>query len=53
MRLAGKSALVTGSAQGIGKEIAILLANEGCDIAISDINLDLAKETAKEIEAQA
>jgi 3-oxoacyl-[acyl-carrier protein] reductase len=50
MRLEGRSALITGSAQGIGKEIALILANEGCDIAVSDINLALATETAKEIE---
>jgi len=50
MRLEGKSALITGGAQGIGKEIALTLANEGADIIISDINLELAKETAAEIE---
>ncbi len=49
MRLEGKTALITGGAQGIGKEIAIKLASEGANIAISDINLELAKETAAEI----
>jgi 3-oxoacyl-[acyl-carrier protein] reductase len=49
MRLKGKSALITGSAQGIGKDIALLFAKEGCDIAVSDINLQMAEETAAEI----
>ena len=51
MKLEGKKALVTGAAQGIGKTIALLFAGEGADVAISDINLDAAKETAKEVEA--
>ena len=49
MRLEGKTALITGAAQGIGKEIAAILAKSGCDVAISDINLELAKQTAAEI----
>ena len=51
MKLAGKVALVTGAAQGIGKAVALLLARNGADIAVSDINLEKAAETAKEIEA--
>jgi 3-oxoacyl-[acyl-carrier protein] reductase len=51
LNLKGKVALVTGAAQGIGKAIALLLARNGADIVISDINLEKAKETAKEIEA--
>jgi len=42
---------VTGAAQGIGKAIAMLLAQKGADIVISDINLEKAEETAKEVEA--
>ncbi len=49
--LSGKVALVTGGAQGIGKAIALLLAQNGADIAVSDINLEKADETAKEIES--
>ena len=48
--LVGKVALVTGAAQGIGKAIALLLAQNGADIVVSDINLEKAEETAKEIE---
>ena len=51
MKLTGKVALVTGAAQGIGKAIALLLARNGADIVVSDINLEKAEETAKEIRA--
>lgn len=50
MELSGKVALVTGAAQGIGKAIALLLAEKGADVVVSDINLEKAQETAKEIE---
>ncbi len=49
MKLKGKVALVTGSAQGIGKAIAEALAKEGADVVISDINMELATATAAEI----
>ena len=47
----GKIALVTGGAQGIGKAIALLLAQKGSDVIVSDVNLEKAEETAREIEA--
>jgi 3-oxoacyl-[acyl-carrier protein] reductase len=47
--LKGQVALITGSARGIGKEIAIVLAKKGCDIVVADINH--AEETAIEIAA--
>ena len=50
-KLKDKVAFITGSAQGIGKAIAAALAKEGANIVISDINLELAAQTAKEIEA--
>ena len=50
MELLGKVALVTGAAQGIGKAIALLLAEKGADVVVSDINVEKAQETAREIE---
>jgi 3-oxoacyl-[acyl-carrier protein] reductase len=50
LKLAGKVALVTGAAQGIGKAVALLLAQNGADIVVSDINLEKAEETAKEVQ---
>ncbi|MFA5113206.1 MAG: 3-oxoacyl-[acyl-carrier-protein] reductase [Candidatus Margulisiibacteriota bacterium] len=49
--LKDKVALVTGSAQGIGKAIAVAFAKAGANIVVSDINLELAQQTAKEIAA--
>ena len=49
MRLTGRKAVVTGAAQGIGEGIAARLANEGAGVAILDLNVDLAAETAARI----
>ncbi|MFA5115476.1 MAG: 3-oxoacyl-[acyl-carrier-protein] reductase [Candidatus Omnitrophota bacterium] len=51
MRLKDKVALVTGGAQGIGRDIALLFAAEGADVVIGDVNLGKAEATQKEIEA--
>jgi 3-oxoacyl-[acyl-carrier protein] reductase len=51
LKLAGRVALVTGAAQGIGKAVALLLARNGADIVVSDINLEKAEETANEINS--
>jgi len=37
MELKGKVALVTGAARGLGRAIAVALADAGCDVAVSDI----------------
>ncbi|MEK7850363.1 MAG: 3-oxoacyl-[acyl-carrier-protein] reductase [Deltaproteobacteria bacterium] len=50
MELNGKVALITGAAQGIGKSIALVLARNGADIAVSDVNLEKAEEAAREIQ---
>ena len=44
--LAGKAALVTGGAAGIGKACAQILSQAGAKVAVVDIDLDGAKETA-------
>ena len=51
MQLKDKVAIITGSASGIGKEIAIEYANQGAKVVIADLSLDAAKATAKEITA--
>jgi len=51
LKLAGKVAIVTGAAQGIGKEIATALAQEGADLAVVDVNLEQAEKTAQELAA--
>jgi 3-hydroxybutyrate dehydrogenase len=51
MKLQGKSAIVTGAASGIGKEIARVYAREGAAVAIADLNVDAANATAAEIRA--
>ena len=53
MRLEGKSALVTGSARGIGKAFAEAYVREGATVAIADINLEAAEKTASEIGSKA
>ncbi|PKM82603.1 MAG: beta-ketoacyl-ACP reductase [Firmicutes bacterium HGW-Firmicutes-14] len=50
MVLREKTAIITGAARGIGREIALVLANKGANVAIMDINPDQIRETAAEIE---
>jgi 3-hydroxybutyrate dehydrogenase len=52
MKLKDKSAIVTGAASGIGKEIASLFAREGAKVAIADLNKAAADATAAEIVKQ-
>ncbi len=49
--LSGKTAIVTGGANGIGKATALRLAQAGANIAIADLKLEDAKATVKDIEA--
>jgi D-sorbitol dehydrogenase (acceptor) len=48
-RLAGKSALITGAARGIGRAFAEAYIQEGATVCIGDINLDAAMKAADEI----
>jgi len=51
MRLKDKSAIITGAASGIGKDIALVFAREGAKVAIADLNKDAAETTAGEIRS--
>ena len=52
-KLKDKVALVTGAGSqiGYGRNIAVTLAQEGCDIVAADINLEGAQKTAVEVES--
>ncbi|MFC1633879.1 SDR family NAD(P)-dependent oxidoreductase [Planctomycetota bacterium] len=50
-RLSGKVAIVTGSAHGIGKAVALRLAREGADLIVADIDMKSAEQTVQEILA--
>ena len=52
MSLKGKVAMVTGSAIGIGKAIALVLAEKGADIAINDVDLTEAQKTAEDVRSK-
>jgi 2-hydroxycyclohexanecarboxyl-CoA dehydrogenase len=49
--MSNRVAIVTGGAQGIGKGIATALAEAGLRVAVTDLNLPAAQQTAKEIRA--
>lgn len=49
-RVQGKVALVTGAGMGLGRATSLLLASEGAKVAVTDIEEELARRTAEEIE---
>ena len=51
MRLEGKKALITGTAQGLGKEMALAFACEGCAVAGFDLRVEQLAETTDEVQA--
>jgi 3-oxoacyl-[acyl-carrier protein] reductase len=50
MRLKGKKAIVTGAGQGIGRSIALKMAQEGADVVIAERSPDTGAQTAGEIK---
>lgn len=51
MILEGKAALVTGAGRGIGRGVALYLAQAGADLTVADIDLDNARAVAAEVAA--
>ncbi len=51
MVLKDRTAVVTGAARGIGRDIALCFAREGADIAICDVSAETLAATQKEIES--
>ena len=49
--ISGKKALVTGSARGIGKVLALTLAEAGCDVSLVGLHLEGVESVAEEINA--
>src|SRR5277367_3090647 len=47
--LSGKVAVVSGAAEGMGKEVARFLAGAGAAVAVADVNVPWAEDTAREI----
>ena len=49
--LTGRTAIVTGGGKGVGRAIAIALAEGGADVALADIDVNSAGDVASELEA--
>ncbi len=50
MRLKDKKAIVTGAGQGIGRSIALKMAQDGADVAVAELKPDTGAQTAREIQ---
>src|SRR5947208_16840902 len=49
--LAGKAAVITGGSRGIGRSVAIRLAEEGCSVAICGRTADDVEQTVEDLQA--
>ena len=47
--LTDRAALITGGGQGVGEAIALVLAQQGADVAIGDVQVDRAEKVAEEV----
>ena len=47
MDLQGKTILVTGAARGLGQKMAELIANQGANLALADVDHEELKETVR------
>jgi meso-butanediol dehydrogenase/(S,S)-butanediol dehydrogenase/diacetyl reductase len=52
MGIQGKVAIVTGAGRGIGRAIALRLADDGADVAVNDVRAEGAEQVAEEIRAR-
>lgn len=50
LKLSGKTAAVVGGANGIGRAVCLVLAEEGANIGVLDLNIEGAEETARMIQ---
>ncbi len=50
MRLKGKKAIVTGAGQGIGRSVALKIAQEGGKVVVAEMNRDTGAQTTREVE---
>ncbi|XP_055535440.1 uncharacterized oxidoreductase YoxD-like isoform X2 [Wyeomyia smithii] len=48
-KIAGQLALVTGGANGLGREIGLELAKKGCNVAVADLDMTNGEKTAEDI----
>lgn len=51
-KLAGKTAVVTGAAMGMGRTLSSMLLDEGCKVAMIDINQEALEKTREELSGQ-